>query len=145
MVFSSTLNTTRAMVEMLVRKAWNHRREFAKYFLTGISAFIVDIGSLFVLKKIFGLNQVTAVAMYQPIVILYVFFLNKRWSFQVAGQTHRQLIKFILLAIINYIISIAWMWLLSHEWGVHYQIARVSNIILSVSWNFLAYKYWVYR
>lgn len=133
------------MLTNLFKSLWQHRREFASYFVIGISAFILDVGSLHILKEIFNLNQVAAVAINQPPIILFVFWLNKKWSFQTTGQTHHQLVRFIALSIGNYLVSIAWMWGLSHEWGINYQAARISNIILAVSWNFLLYKYWVYR
>lgn len=129
----------------IAQKLWSHRREFAKYFIIGFSGFVLDIGSLYLLKQHFGFNQVVAVSINQPPLILYVFLLNKKWSFKSAGQTKEQVIRFVTLCLINYGISIAWMWFFSHELGLNYQIARVSNIALAVSWNFLLYKYWVYK
>lgn len=129
----------------LWQKLWSHRREFAKYFIIGISGFVLDIGSLYILKQHFGLNQVTAVTINQPPLILYVFLLNKKWSFKTSGQTKQQVIRFLALCLMNYCISITWMWIFSHKIGINYQIARISNIALAVSWNFLLYKYWVYN
>ena len=121
------------------------RREFAKYFIIGISAFVADVGSLFFLKEFVQLSPTMAVVINQPVIATGVFLLNKHWSFQAGGLTHRQMVKFYLLAIFNYLFSVVWIYLLHDRFGVYYLYARTLNIALSVAWNFLLYKYWVYR
>lgn len=133
------------MINKIILRLWSARKEFVKYFIIGITAFILDIGSLFVLKKIVGLSAVVAVTIYQPPIILGVFYLNKHWSFRAGGITHRQMIKFVSLAAINYAISVIWIYLIHDRAGVQYILARTVNIALAVAWNFLLYKYWVYR
>lgn len=133
------------MVKMLAGKLWSMRKEFAKYFIIGISAFFADVGSLFFLKEFFRLSPTLAVVINQPIIVLGVFFLNKHWSFKAGGITHRQMVKFCILAVFNYSISVGWIYIFHDKFGVYYLYARTMNIALSVAWNFLLYKYWVYR
>lgn len=121
------------------------RREFAKYFIIGISAFVLDLGSLFWLKERMGFSPVTAVIINQIFILNYVFFLNQRWSFRAKGATHKQIARFYLLALGNYLFSIFWMWLMHKQFNLNYLVARVANIIMAVAWNFFLYKYWIYR
>ena len=88
-----------------------NRRQIAKYLVVGTTAFIIDITTLIFLKEKIGLHPVWSVALNQIIVVNYIFFLNKYWSFQSQGQTHKQLIRFLILVILNYFISVVWMWL----------------------------------
>ena len=129
----------------VIQKLWHARWQFAKYFSIGLTAFFLDIGSLYALKEYAHFSPVEAVITNQPLIILFVFWTNKKWSFQAKGQTHAQLIRFISLALTNYGISVLWMWFFAHILDVHYLMAKMANVILAVSWNFLAYKYWVYR
>lgn len=120
------------------------RLQFIKYFVTGLSGVVLDIGSLYLFKTYLHLLPVTAVIINQFFLLNYIFFLNKYWSFKSIGTTHQQLRRFLLLSTLNYAISVAWMWLLNSHWGVNYLLARLMNIILSVGWNFLLYRGWVY-
>lgn len=120
------------------------RHEFTKYSMVGVSAFALDIGSLYFLKEFGGLNPVTAVVINQIFILNYVFFLNRNWSFRAKGITRQQMIKFVILAGANYIFSIIWMWVMNHKLAIFYLLARISNIMIAVAWNFLLYKYWVY-
>lgn len=132
----------------LLEKLWQHRREFFKYFVVGVTAFILDTGSLYVLKEKLDFSPTTALAISQPFILAFVFFFNRSWSFDIKGEhqeSAKQLIKFLSLAVGNYLFGLAWMWVIHDIIGLHYMITRVANIILSVGWNFLLYKYWVYK
>jgi putative flippase GtrA len=147
-------------MRLLLQKLWSLRREFAKYFVIGVSAYTLDVGSLGILKHYFGVNPTLAVVLNQPPILLFVFFLNKYWSFQVTGMTHRQLVRFLTVALMNYCIAITWMWFFTYFLHVDAIITRLipfiagtraillvrtANIILAVGWNFALYKYWVYK
>lgn len=128
----------------MFEKLWNARYEFARYFIIGISAFVADVGSLYLLKTYAHTSATVAVVINQPILVNLVFYLNKRWSFKAGGLAHRQIIKFYLLALANYLISIVWMHFFHDFIGGQYLVVRTANIACAVGWNFLLYKYWVY-
>jgi putative flippase GtrA len=133
------------MMKKFLKRIYEFRYQFAKYFVIGFSAFILDIGSLFFLKELFHISSILAVILNQLFVVNYVFLLNKNWSFQSTGLAHRQILRFYAIAAMNYAISIAWMWVVNHRFGVYYVYSRVANIIVAVGWNFLLYKFWVYK
>ena len=131
-----------------------HEKRFFHYCVVGSSAFVLDFSLLFLLKQVFGLKPVVAVALEQVVVMIYVFFLNKKWSFKADGDVRGQVVRFVSLLGANYIFAIFWMWLWTEvlffsffigEIDVGYMIVRAINIILAVSWNFVLYKNWVYR
>lgn len=129
----------------LIQHLWSLRQQFAKYFLIGITAFVLDIGSLYLLKEYADLSPVISIVLNQIVIVNLVFYLNKTWSFQSIGQTHKQIIRFYILAVVNYLISIIWMGAMHNYLHINYLIARIANIILAVAWNFLLYRYWVYH
>ncbi|MBI5729233.1 MAG: GtrA family protein [Candidatus Magasanikbacteria bacterium] len=132
------------MVKRFIAHLWSARREFAKYFIIGVSGVALDIGSLYVLKEYVHWSAVAAVIVNQAVLINYGFFLNKYWAFKSTGITHRQIIRYYLLALANYLFSIFWMWFFHDRFGFNYLLTRVANIALAVTWNFLLYKHWVY-
>ncbi|HSR88911.1 MAG TPA: GtrA family protein [Candidatus Udaeobacter sp.] len=124
---------------------WSMRDQFIRYFVIGIGAVILDVGSLYLLKEYLHLRPVVAVIINGLFLFNYVFFLNKYWAFKSTGITHKQVIRFLILAGINYLISITWMYIFNHQLGFNYLWVRVANIALSVAWNFLLYRHWVYK
>lgn len=125
-------------------KALSAKKQFLKYFIIGVSGVFLDITTLYFLKEYFDFRPVSAVVLNQVLILNYVFFLNKSWSFGSKGATRRQMTKFYILAGFNYIFSVIWMWILNEKFLVNYLLARVINIALAVSWNFLLYKFWVF-
>ena len=71
--------------------------------------------------------------------------MNKLWSFKANGDTHKQLVRFFMVAGFNYLVAIIWMWIWNKHFGYDAKIARIANIVLSTSWNFLLYKHFVYK
>ncbi len=133
------------MLKKLILHFWSLRREFSKYFIIGVCGVVLDIGSLYLLKEWLHLRPVVAVVINQAFLINYVFFLNKYWAFKSKGITHKQMVRFYILALINYGISVGWMYWFNERLHFQYLAVRLANVALSVAWNFLLYKYWVYR
>lgn len=141
------------MYKNFLRKAWSFRAQFAKYFVIGFSAFVLDIATLFLFKEYLHLSAVEAVVLNQALILNYVFFLNKYWTFKVNGVTRAQIIRFYCIAALNYGISVVWMWFFTEHHHVviieparyNYLLFRAVNIALAVAWNFLLYKFWVYK
>ncbi len=128
----------------LFKLAFSMRKQFIKYFITGLCAVTFDIVTLYAFKEFFNLRPVIAVIVNQIIILNFVFFVNKYWSFKSDGMTSRQMFRFLIVAVANYIFAIVWMWTVNEKLGVNYLFTRIINIALSVSWNFLLYRYFVY-
>lgn len=133
------------MLKKLLIYFWSFRRQFIRYFITGVSAVLIDVASLYFLKEYFNFKPITAVIVNQLFLVNYVFLLNKFWAFQSSGMAHKQITKFYVLAGANYFFSIGWMWLGNEKLAFNYLLVRAANIALAVGWNFLLYKYWVYQ
>lgn len=121
------------------------RHQFVRYFVVGFSGVILDVGSLYLLKEFFHILPTVAIIINGIFLLNYIFFLNKYWAFKSQGVTHKQMVRFFILAGINYVISISWMYFFNHKLEFNYLLVRVANIALSVAWNFLLYRYWVYK
>lgn len=119
--------------------------QFIKYFATGLSAFALDMLTLFALKDGLGLTPTWAIVINQILLFNFVFFVNKLWSFKVEGMTHKQMVRYLMVSGFNYLFSVAWMWSFTEHFGFNYLVVRTANIILAVSWNFLLYKFFVYK
>jgi putative flippase GtrA len=132
------------MIKKTFKFLWSHRVQFSKYFTVGVSAVLIDMATLIFLKEYLGIKPVIAVVVNQFLLIFYVFFLNKHWSFKEKGATRRQMIRFFIVVGFNYCVSVSAMYIFNHQLNFDYRLVRLGTIIVAVSWNFFLYKYWVY-
>ena len=133
------------MVASAVKYFWSLRREFAKYFIVGVSAVIFDIGTLIAAKELLDIPATVAVIVNQMLVLVYVFTVNKYWSFRNREMPQKQLVRFASLAVFNYGFSVLTMYIFHDHIGFDYRLVRLGTIAVMVCWNFFLYKYWVYR
>ncbi len=134
------------MFEKISKLIIAHRKQLLRYFVTGVSAVILDILTLFVFKEYLHIRPVWSVVINQVLILNYVFFLNKYWSFEEKnGAPHKQALRFFILQAFNYAFSVFVMWLFNEKFAFNYLLVRLACIILMTSWNYLIYKFWVYR
>ncbi|HYE60171.1 MAG TPA: GtrA family protein [Candidatus Kapabacteria bacterium] len=132
------------MIKRAAAYAWSVRHQFIKYFIVGASGVILDIGTLTLLKEVFGIMPVLAVVLNQILLLAYNFSLNKYWSFRNREIPHRQLIRYLILAGWNYTFSVGTMYIFSHAYDFDYRLVRIGSIMVMTLWNFILYKHWVY-
>lgn len=133
------------MFQSILKYLYSLRHQFAKYFVVGFSGVFLDMGTLVIFKEWFGWWPVLAVAVNQLVVMVYNFSLNKFWSFRNREMPHRQIVRYLILAGVNYLFSILVMYIFNHQLGFDYRLVRLLTIVMMVGWNFFLYKYWVYR
>ncbi len=132
------------MLQRLFIHLWSLRHEFTKYFIIGIFGVVLDMSSMILFKEMFGWAPITAVIVNQAFLLVYVFLLNKYWSFRNKEMPHKQIVRFLTLAGFNYVVSIFAMYFFNHRLEFDYRLVRLVTIAMAVSWNFFLYKYWVY-
>jgi len=133
------------MFKKIIDQLWSLRDHFIKYFIVGFSVVILDVGSLYLLNQYLGMRPVIAVVINQIFLLNYIFFLDKYWSFKSQGVTRKQAVRFLILAVINFLISIVWMWFFNEIIHINYLLTRIANVALAGAWNFFLYQYWVYN
>ena len=132
-------------INNLIKHLWSLRRQFAKYFITGTSGVILDMITLIILKELVGLSATIAIIINQPLLLIFIFCLNKYWSFRDKAQPHKQIVRFLILAGLNYLFGISVMYIFNHKLNFDYRLVRICSIAIMVCWNFFLYKYWVYK
>lgn len=103
------------------------------------------MGSLILFTEVFGIVPVVSVIINQMFLLTYNFSLNKYWSFRNKAMPHKQLARYLSLAVFNYLFAVSTMYVFNHRFDFDYRLVRILTIVTMVSWNFFLYKYWVYR
>ncbi len=132
------------MVKKAAQYVWNSRAELLKYVLIGSSGFVLDMLTLIFFKEFVGFDSVSSVIINQAIIVIYIFTLNKFWTFRNRQLARPQFIKYLALTGWNYTIAVVFMYIFSRTLGLHYLLVRIGSIALTVTWNFLLYKHWIF-
>lgn len=120
-------------------------RQFIKYFIVGLTGFAIDLVSLVFIKEYLGFSAVLAVVINQIVVICITFLLQRRWTFRSKALAHQELVRYIMVFALNYVLAVGVMYVFAELLSYDYRLVRVVNIACSVSWNFLLYKVWVFQ
>jgi putative flippase GtrA len=129
----------------LIKYFWSLKRQFFKYFIVGISGMGIDFVFLIFFKEIAGLAPIWAGALSQVFSITFIFLANKYWSFSSAFQTHKQLVRYLIVLGFDYLYCFSAMYVGTEVWDFDYRLVRLVTVAIMVSWNFFLYKYFVYR
>lgn len=121
------------------------RHQFAKYFIVGISGYLINLGLLIFAKEVLGVSAVTATAVIGLLLLGFNFILNKYWSFKEKTMPHKQVVRYLILVVANYAFSVAAMYFFHELLKFDYRLVNFGTTAVMVLWNFPLYKYWVYR
>ena len=124
---------------------WALRVQIIKYIVIGVITVVFDMATLIFFKETLKFNSVLAVSANQIFIIVGNFALNKYWAFKSFSLPHRQFIRYLILAVFNYSLSIFVMWAFNQVFDYDYRIVRLVTIFISAIWTFFFYKYWVYH
>ena len=120
-------------------------RQFFRYVIVGITGTLLDIATLFVFKEYVHLTPVFSVVLNQIIMLVYIYVLNKYWTFKSEGNIGLEMVRLYIVFGLNYGIAIAWMWFGHDILGAQYLLVRIANIACSTLWNFILYRLWVFK
>ena len=134
---------------MPIKRAYNFvlasKQQLFRYVVVGLSGVVIDIGTLSLLTKLYGINPTMAIVYNQILLITYNFILNKYWSFSNRELPHKQFVRYMTLVLANYAFSIGVMYLLNEIYNIEEILVRIGTIAVMTMWNFLLYKKWVYK
>lgn len=115
-----------------------------RYLVIGGASIVIDVGLLYTLHTIVGvqLSAATAVAFLSS--VLFNFVCNR---IAMAGTQGQQLVRhayrYGLLVVANLGITVAVVTAAAHV-GVPYVIAKLAVVGASTCWNFVLYRRWVF-
>ena len=120
------------------------RRQFSRFFGVSLAAFVVDYGTLVVLRQVFGLDPVLgALAGYVAGGILS-YILNRRHTFE-TDRTHAEAgWRFAAVMAVGFSLTGLFMYVFADRLALPYLGARVLTTGLVFVWNFLVHRGWTF-
>jgi len=126
-------------------------RRLGVFNLVGLLGFAVQLGSLLVFKRYFGLHYLTATALAVEMAVLHNFVWHEHvtWADVVGPLRHGVVGRLLRFHLANGVISIAGnvaiTWVLVSGLGAPYLIANALSVLICALVNFLAADRFVFR
>lgn len=120
------------------------RALLVRYLVIGGGSVVIDVGLLYVLHSIAGVQLSLATALAFITSLVFNFVLNR---LTMAGSERRQLLRhayrYGVLVVANLLITVAVV-TAAPRVGVPYVIAKLAVVAASTCWNFALYRRWVF-
>lgn len=123
--------------------------ELLRYFLFGVLATLVDIGSFYILNSQLGMQYLLANAIAILLSILFAYVCNKRFVFTSHSESKRDNIKefgkFISARLVTAVLDMLIMWALVDFQHVDENIAKISTQVVVAVLNYVFSKAFVFK
>jgi putative flippase GtrA len=120
------------------------RRQFSRFFSVSLAAFVVDYGTLVILREGFGLDPVWGALAGYILGGILSYTLNRRHTFE-TDRTHVEAgWRFAVVMAVGFTLTGLFMYLLADRLGLPYLGARVLTTGLVFCWNFIAHRGWTF-
>jgi putative flippase GtrA len=121
--------------------------QFFRYIFVGGAAFIVDIGSLYILTDIFGIYYLLSAAIAFILGLIANYLLSINWVFNRRTMDNRlsEFTVFTTIGIIGLGLNEVLIWFFTGYVGFFYLISKIIAAIIILFWNFFARKYALFK
>ena len=119
-------------------------KQFVIFLFVGGSSALVDIGSLYLFNKILLWNNELSISLAFILGLVFNYFSHTYFTFQDKASIGN-LIKYLILDLLNYINTIILMYLLTEFLDIDIIIAKVITLPVIAVTTFIISKIWVYK
>lgn len=129
----------RFLILLGIRNAWAHMhaRQLTRFILTGGSALMIDLSLLTFFVEIALLPIIVAGPCTTALMLMYVYTLNKYWTFGNTESKHIEHgIKFLMVYGSSFILVNVITWFLAEIILIWYIISRMIAVALCAFWNY---------
>ena len=115
-----------------------------KYLLAGISSYVIYSILLIIGIEIFGVNEVFNNVISYGVTFFYSFFLAKNWVFKTERKLTNPFKKYLIWAIINYLLNIIGFGVIIHLYNLHYLLVQFIMVSFVTILSYIAQRFWVF-
>lgn len=125
----------------LLSRDWS----FLRYLCVGVINTGVGLSVIYAGIYLFGLDDIPANVIGYTVGIGCSFLLNRYWTFDARGATHKQLPKFLLVMGCAYLINLATVMVLIKLVGVPRSIAHALGVVPYTLAGYLGSRFFAFR
>ena len=121
--------------------------QFIRYFFVGGTAFIVDIGSLYILTEFFGIYYLISATIAFILGLIANYLLSISWVFNKRTLDNKKLEFgiFTIIGIIGLVLNAVLIWFFTEYIQIYYMLSKIITAAIILVWNFSARKYVLFR
>ena len=120
-------------------------RKLTKFIISGGLAAVTEYSSFFVLFNIAHLFLIGSNVASFLMGFVVSFTLNRSWLFKSNGGIKRQLTSYLILAVVNLVISNLLLLTLVHVLTLPVLIAKIISMILIAMWNYVFFSKLIFK
>lgn len=134
------LSTTKPLKVSMLKNLLE--KKLVRYIIAGGSAYVFEMGSLYIAHAVLGLSPVTSVAISFWVGFITAFVLQKIFTF----KNYEKHLRAISKQLVGYGLLVAWNYIFTLFCVSYFQkfvsvyIIRTLTIAIIVSWNYIIYK-----
>ncbi len=121
-------------------------KQFMKFGIVGVIAFLIDFGTMVALTELLGINPVVSAGFSYCVSTVFNYLASMRYVFRHRDDLSRthEFIIFIVLSLIGLGLNEFIMWLggitVGNQW---YMLTKIVATALVMFWNFFSRKKWL--
>lgn len=121
------------------------RLEILKFLIVGGLSTLLNYSLFLLLFLMLELNYMTASTIGFFSGVLFGYYLNKRWTFQVEKREESIFFRYLFVYCSSLTIGLSWLYFQVECIGVPPHIAQILMIGLTTCLNFLGVKLWAFK
>lgn len=122
-----------------------HFLEGVRFVLVGVLNTIVGYGTIFILQNFVGMDYRLANAGGYALGLINSFFWNKFWTFRSKRHLKQEIIPFLIVFGICYLLNLGSLILFVERFGIHEDIAQALSMAIYTLCGWLGNKFWTFR
>jgi putative flippase GtrA len=121
------------------------RVDLLRYLAVGVANTMIGLSTIYLCMSVLRAGDVISNLIGYAVGITCSFILNRRWTFQDHGAMAPQLVRFLLVLAVAYIINLGTVVGLTTELGVNRYIAQALGILPYTTVGYLGSRFFAFR
>lgn len=116
--------------------------QLLRYTIVGGFAFIVDIGTLYILTEYFNVYYLLSACIAFILGLIINYILSVKWVFKHRAMNNRKLefLLFTLIGIFGLMLNEFFLWIFTDILLIYYLLSKIITVAIVYLWNFFARK-----
>jgi len=116
-----------------------------RFLAVGIVNTLVGLGTIFLLKGVFGFDDVAANALGYAVGTVLGFVANRQWTFGSTGPWRSELVRYVTVLLAGYAINLAAVLWLIRGVGIDPYVAQAAGVVPYTLFVFLMSRSFVFE
>jgi putative flippase GtrA len=122
---------------------WGLSPSFLKFLVVGVTTTTGGY-AFYAVLIVLGVNYAVALTLEYVAGIAYGFLLNKRWTFQVQGESGQQAWRYVALYVLIFLLNMTLLMHLVERWALSPYFAQILLLGFLTLLSFVVQKRWIF-